>query len=270
MSRRSVTQKNQFEEVGEEYTEVIDLVPVPVKSDSRAVPFVWNKDHMRFRRMTEGCSPPNETHYILFILDTSGSIGTINFKRMTSGIGNISQHFCKPTQVAVMTFSHELHLEFCFNCHDNTRDGRNQLGQNIKNIRYRGGSTYTGAAAKCACSQLLHESCGFPATTDSIDIVFITDGYSNDRKHRICDEVKCLHGKSRNTFAIGIGDNVNESELNCMVNTTVDNDPNIFSFKNFTEFENALNVAVFILNNPMGSANYTCANDGGCPTNKKK
>ena len=79
-------------------------------------------------------------------------------------------------------------------------------------------------------------------------ILFIVTGaHSNDPKHRICNEVKCLHEKSRNTFAIGIG-NINQTELNCMANTTVDNYFNIFNFRSFTEFENALADAILIIN----------------------
>ena len=249
MHRRSVIKKEYSEEVAEKHTEIIDAVPVSAKFDLKAVPFLWKEDHMRFQRMAGSCISSSSTHYTLFILDTSAFLRHEDFRRMTNAIGNISHYFCRPTHVAVMTFSDRLHLELCFNCHDSTTNDRYQLSQNIKNIPYRGGSTstYIGAAAKCACSQMLHESCGFPATTNSIDIVFVTGAHSNDPKHRICNEVKCLHEKSTNTFAIGIG-NINQTELNCMANTTVDNYFNIFNFRSFVEFENALAEAIFIIN----------------------
>ncbi len=78
------------------------------------LPFVWSEHSSRFRRNVVTC----DTHYILFVLDTSGSIGSTNFGRMTSAISKLMALFCKPVQAVVMTFSHDFHLEFCFNCFD--------------------------------------------------------------------------------------------------------------------------------------------------------
>ena len=52
-------------------------------------------------------------------------------------------------------------LEFCFNCFDNTINGRSAAKQAISNAIYRGGLTHTGKAARCACSELLsYQKCG--------------------------------------------------------------------------------------------------------------
>lgn len=157
----------------------------------------------------------DDVQYILILLDTSGSIGTKNFSRITEAIGNITAFFCKPIQVAMMTFNQHFHLEFCFDCYENDRLGRNSLSRAIKNISHREGQTYTAAAARCACMEVLNETCGLPDDAECIDIIMITDGRSNDPFLQICEEVKCLHQRGMNTYVIATGDH-NNDEIECI------------------------------------------------------
>ena len=240
---------------------------VPKNSGMNPRPFVWENDHIRFRRMHKNqyCAP-TDVHYILFLLDTSGSIGRDTFNRMTKAIGDISHYFCKQVQVALMTFSHDIHLEFCFNCHDNDPQGRAKLNQTIQNIQYRGGMTHTAGAARCACSHVLQSRCGLPINAGCLDVVFITDGNSNDPSLQICDEVRCLHRHARNTFAMGIG-NTNPTEINCIAEAT-SNQFNIFGFRDFDEFERVLAQAIGLVN--LSNGNFECLTHGGTPNGKKK
>ena len=191
---------------------------------------------MRFRRQFTEQSQchPNGIQYILFLLDTSGSIGNSTFRRVTAAISELLKLFCKPIKVAVMTFNHEFNLEFCFNCHDNTCTGRAGTAQAICAIEYRGGSTHTAGATKCACDFLLSETCGVDTTANCISVVYITDGKSNDPTLKICKEISCLHNRfGVRTFAIGI-DNFNEDELKCIVTNS---DPtSIFRYSSFEDF----------------------------------
>ena len=127
---------------------------LPQDSGMKTLPFVWERDHIRFRRThkNSGCEA-TDVHYMLFLLDTSGSIGRRNFNKMTEAIASISHYFCKQIQVAFMTFDHNIHLEFCFNCHDNDPQGRARLNQTIQSIQYRGGLTHTARAASACSSQ---------------------------------------------------------------------------------------------------------------------
>ena len=145
-------------------------------------------------------------------------------------MGNIAVLFCNQVHVAVMTFNHAFHLEFCFNCYENDLAGRKNLSQAIKNITYREGHTYTAGAARCACMDLLQESCGLPQETECLGVVFITDGQSNDPFLQICEEVRCLHNRSLNTYAIGVG-NFNYDEIQCIQNST---EISIFQAKDYT------------------------------------
>ena len=43
------------------------------------------------------------------------------------------------------------------------------------------------------CEEILQPACGIDVYPDCLDVVFITDGKSNDPNLEICTEVKCLH-----------------------------------------------------------------------------
>ena len=65
------------------------------------------------------------------------------------------QWFCNPVSLAVMTFSHNFHREFCFNAFDNNCNGRQNTKSAMRNIGYRGGSTSTSEAVDCAFDEML-------------------------------------------------------------------------------------------------------------------
>lgn len=216
---------------------------LPKKADSSAPesnlnPHAFNmQEHGKRLRRQITASPP-QIEYILFLLDTSGSIGPNSFRRMKNALSKLVFLFCNPVQVAVMTFNQDYKLEFCFNCHDNDLYGRFGTSEAIKNIEYRNGWTHTGGAAKCACERILHPSCGVPTHADSINVVFVTDGNSNDPSREICKEVECLHDRlGVNTYAIGIN-NYDHNELKCITKSS--NLMNLFSFGDFDEFIDAL------------------------------
>ena len=174
---------------------------------------------------------------ILLILDTSGSIATSDFERMKRAMSNLIPHFCSKIQVAAITFSSTINLEFCFNCFDNTQVGRTDIQNAILAIPYRGGGTRTGAATRCAIHDILTSECGLHPGTNCVDVIYITDGRSGGQ-HDVCNEVRCLHNAPSlsdkiNVYAIGIG-NVNPTEIDCIAG---DNDDTIFSQRNFNTFE---------------------------------
>ena len=201
---------------------------------------------MRFRRQfslypTKDCYP-DDAHYILFLLDTSGSIRERNFKNITSTLSRLVELFCKPVKIAVMTFNHEFNLEFCFNCYDSDCSGRTSAAQAIENIVYRNGWTHTGGATKCACNVLLKESCGLDPAANCISVVYITDGLSNDPTLKVCNETKCLHNRfGVTTSAIGI-QNFDENELKCIAETS--DSTSIFRFGSFEDFVRVITDAV--------------------------
>ena len=83
---------------------------------------------------------------------------------------------------------------------------------------------------------MLTQTCGLPVASDCIDVVFITDGRSNDPNLNVCDEIACLHNRyGVTTYAIGIA-NAYDPELQCISNADPDSF-HLFNFLDFDEFE---------------------------------
>ena len=195
--------------------------PLPVKP----IPFDIMQHSARYRRENGGVNCyPDGTRYVLFLLDTSGSIGEHNFNIMTSSLSTLVHYFCRRIKIAAMTFSHEHFIEFCFDCFDNDCRGRDNTRDAMNAIRYRGGRTHTGQATQCACDVMLSPECGFPNVTElsetiCLDVIYITDGHSS-RPQNVCEKVQCLYdleelGVELTVYAFGV-DNYNITELRCI------------------------------------------------------
>jgi uncharacterized protein with von Willebrand factor type A (vWA) domain len=172
---------------------------------SKPIPFDWFEHGSRFRQRCQAqCD--NRVQNVLFVLDTSGSIGSDQFDKVKIAVANLTTLFCKQVQFALITFGSTVNLEFCFNCFQNTYSGRRKAKSAIESAPYRGGWTRTGGTARCICEDLIHSSCGIDPTLSPacLDVVFITDGKSNDPNLDVCQEVRCLHNRyGVNTYAIG-------------------------------------------------------------------
>ena len=215
-------------------------------SEESPLPFDWEKHHHRFRRQNRQCDNSRVQH-ILFVLDTSSSVGAGVFQSVTAALSKLPRFFCPQIEIAVMSFNHLFHAEFCFDCFGNTGGDRLAASQKIKDIQYTRGTpyqgyffTHTAGATQCVCNVLLTPTCGLPATASCITVVYLTDGKSNDPPYNpVCTRVQCLHNDNRvETFAIGVG-NYAVNELNCIADST--SSSSVFRFQNFNEFVNALN-----------------------------
>ena len=226
----------------------------------------------RYRRQTN-C----EYQHILFVLDTSGSIGQEDFDRVTSLLGQLTTLFCKKLKIAVMTFDHEYFVEFCFDEYDNTDLGRKNAGTAISSIPYiRPGPgsgtryTHTAGAAQCVCEYMLTPTCDFddPAA-DCINVIFITDGQANDPTLNVCTEIDCLHNRRGvDTFAIGIG-NRNELKLECMRENDLRLDEyHLFNFETFDELEKQFKLIIRRLSN-VTNTDYMCPDTATDPAGRK-
>ena len=157
----------------------------------------------------------------------------------------------------MVTFSTNINLEFCFDCFENTYSGREQAQKAISKAKYHAMWTNTGATTKCICEQLLSTTCGISSAPKCLDVVYITDGKSNDYKHKVCNEVKCLHRKSGiNTYAIGIR-GANQAELNCITHSS--NMFSAFNYNSFDAFEKSIDKVIQRLATAIGNGHhYSC------------
>ena len=223
--------------------------------DETAIPFVWEEHGHRFRRTT--CS--DSTKYVLFVLDKSGSVQEINFEKMKTAIRELIPLFCDSIRTAVITFDHEYFLEYCFDCFGDQLADRGNAQMAVMDIPYGdGGHTHTGGAATCACYDVLNSECGLPVDTRCIDVIFITDGLSNDPTRDICQEIDCV--KSRpgvTTHAIGIGQGDRRSELDCISSNVA----NAFNFNDLDEFLEKIREVKAMIYKGANSGNLDgCAN----------
>ena len=249
-------------EMNNDYTEEppMPVIPIPEPEPLKEKPIPFNIDLHGHRYRRSHC----DQEYVLFILDTSGSIGKTHFCRVNCFLGDLVQWFCNPISVATMTFSHTFHRELCFNTFRNGCDGRNSAKSVIKNIGYRGGSTHTGEAFNCAfLEMLINPICGFPLSWDCLNIVFITDGMSNGPLNA-CNVVNDFRREYGNVkiYSIGIG-RVNETELRCLASDP--DEDHLLQYPNFATFFEAMNDLYEDLqsNSPQGGGTFACTNIHG-------
>ena len=258
--KRSLEEEEEVTFIRPSEQQILDSsVPVePFDIDAR-----MNAIHERRRRQT--CSNGDIRH-VLFIVDTSGSIGPSVFNKVRDLLASISEKLCDRLRVAMMTYSDDINLEFCFNCHTDRRDIFNA----IKRVQYRGGLTHTTDATKCACDTLLTPACGLPdgRTTSNIDIVYLTDGGHNGPcRSNLAKEVQCLHNQRNiNTYAIAVGRRALAS-VQALENPHDRSDSHVFNVDDLDDLQEVFNQILQILSikGPDGNPIFTCvSHDGAC------
>ena len=225
-----------------------------VEDNTEAEPFDFD-GHLsaitthRLKRQT-----PAKKRYILFILDSSGSVRVNNFNATKNVLSDILPLFCGNTLFAVMSYGAKLERNICFNCNQgNTFTERAQFGAALRSIVYhRGRYTRSGDAIRCACDYMLSPTCGYESGADAItDVIFLTDGHSN-RGEDVCFATTCIPDDV-NVISIGIGNNLDYDELKCIEG---DNKPgsHIFDVQDFDGLV-ALKDSVFdYLSDPSNNA----------------
>lgn len=150
---------------------------------------------------------PND---LVFILDGSWSVGPENFELLKKWVVNITSNFDigpKFTQVGVVQYSDYPVLEIPLGRHESIED----LIRRMQDIDYLGGNTRTGNAIQFAIENLFARSLR-PLTKIAI---VLTDGKSQDDVKDIAEEAR----KNKITlFAIGVGSEIEESELRAIAN----------------------------------------------------
>jgi collagen type VI alpha len=147
---------------------------------------------------------------ILFILDSSGSIGIDNYTMMLNFVVNLTKNFnIGPSgiQFATIIYGDDAHEVFDFN----TFSTHEELEKGITNITYIQGWTFTDKALLMAREQLFTAAKGSRPGVPKITIVF-TDGQSND-KDETAKQADLLKSSGVLVMSIGIGFDVDQQEL---------------------------------------------------------
>ncbi|CAB1338515.1 unnamed protein product, partial [Coregonus sp. 'balchen'] len=150
---------------------------------------------------------------LVFILDGSWSVADVNFEIVKRWLVNITTSFNigqKFTQIGVVQYSDDPIINIPLGKHLHIKD----LIRAMESIDYMGGNTRTGTAIQFASDKLFNLSERGPKGIARIAVV-LTDGKSQD-------EVKAAADAARRRgiimFAIGVGSETEEAELNAIGN----------------------------------------------------
>ncbi|VDI06518.1 collagen, type VI, alpha [Mytilus galloprovincialis] len=189
---------------------------------------------------------------VVFLLDSSGSVGATNFKKMLQFMQGVVSKFSvglNNIQVGVDTFQSTVKSEFKLNQFLD----KNDLITAIGNIVYKTGGTKTGSAIKFMTTYSFSTTAGHRTGVPKIGIV-ITDGKSNDQANTLAESKKA-RASGIQLIAIGVGDGINTIELEGIANKP--KTEYVYNVKNF----DVLN----ILQSSLSAR--TCKVDGGWSNN---
>ena len=155
---------------------------------------------------------------IVFVLDSSGSIGSSNFETVRTFVLDFVEGLTigpNDNQVGVIVFSSSASVVFKLN----TYSSKNGVLNAISNIAYTSGGTATHIALQLLISQGFTTGGGARLSDGGVSrlAVVLTDGVSNSANLTIT-AASTVHSfkPSINVYAIGVGSNLNQDELNAI------------------------------------------------------
>ncbi|WAR02588.1 COLA1-like protein [Mya arenaria] len=153
----------------------------------------------------------NKPADVVFLLDTSNSIWGPDFTRQLAFVNNVISMFkiaSNVTRVGITTFSSQVHREFYLNSYFS----KDSMRSRVSSIRQTHGyHTNTGLAIWHMRHRMFSPRRGSRPDVAKIGIV-LTDGQSSSIGKTLM-EAKRTKRKKITMFAIGIGSNINEREL---------------------------------------------------------
>lgn len=149
---------------------------------------------------------------LIFILDSSGSVGYNNFQLVKAFTYNITNSFdVDPDHihVGVITYATSINIQFYLN----TYKTKSEVLQAISNLSYSAGATYTHAALDTARTVMFTESRGARPASQGVPriVVVVTDGASTSRSSTLTSAA-AIHSAGIVAYSVGIA-NALEAEL---------------------------------------------------------
>lgn len=173
----------------------------------------------------------SDTRYFVFVLDGSGSIDEEEFNQKKKFLATIARSLCGHIKVAMITYSTEINLEFCFDCYTD----RDDLAEAIERAPYLNRGTRTHQAMKCIYERLLGPSLCDVSGIPQLDVITITDGRHNGQCSVLLDDVVAAFGppnpSNTKLYALGYG-NVDPNGVQQLV---LQSDPNHIFFSEANE-----------------------------------
>ena len=180
---------------------------------------------------------PSATRNVIFVVDSSASIGSSNYRRILNVLGEFASLLCGEVALGMVTYATVIDLEFCPTCLRSLDEAtyHTNIVNKIKSARYHAGSTKTGETVKCLSEKLL-PSPDCVIKTKPIQLVFLVDGPS-DGCIKASDAIASLEARypTLETYAIGMG-NILSSGISDLLSTNF-NPNNIFNVNDIDELE---------------------------------
>ncbi|XP_069108623.1 LOW QUALITY PROTEIN: cartilage matrix protein-like [Argopecten irradians] len=155
-----------------------------------------------------GCTAPMVD--IVFILDSSGSVGETDFRKLLNFVSDFAQYAIvgpNNIQMSVLTFASDVTANFELNTYDRS----DSIINAVLNIPYEDGGTHTEKALQMALYHSFTRQTGDRPNAKNV-LVIVTDGYSYD--HQATQyAADMLHLYQIETIAVGVGEGVDDSEL---------------------------------------------------------
>ena len=158
------------------------------------------------------CAIPCQSYPdIVFVIDSSGSIGASHFQQALSFTADLVSEFRIGkdfTRIGVITYNSEVITSEQIEL--NRFYDASELSAAIRGIQYTGGSTQTGGAIQYATDTMFNTNNGARNDGRSKVGIVLTDGQSHDDVIRPSN---AAHNASINLIAIGISNGIDENEL---------------------------------------------------------
>ena len=152
----------------------------------------------------------------MFVLDSSGSIGTTNFQKIRNFVNTVISDLDigpRRTQVGVIVFSSGASVSF----HLNTFSSRETLTSAVNRIPYLSSGTNTAAALYTLINQGFEGARPIAQGVPRVAMV-VTDGMSNEPAETVAAANALRKMPSITTYAIGIG-SADVTELRTIAST---------------------------------------------------
>ncbi|XP_070174921.1 cartilage matrix protein-like isoform X2 [Littorina saxatilis] len=166
---------------------------------------------------------------VMFLLDSSGSVGELNFNKTLQLVRDVVSHFSigsNAMKVGVDTFATGFRQEILLR----SSSSASSFARNVNKIKYDGGSTYTGLGLTGMTTVSFSTEAGHRTGVPKVGIV-VTDGQSSSSSNTVAAAKKA---KSAGIYllVVGVGSSVTTSELNSIA--TYPYSQNVFNAKSYT------------------------------------
>ncbi|XP_052771155.1 sushi, von Willebrand factor type A, EGF and pentraxin domain-containing protein 1-like [Mya arenaria] len=146
---------------------------------------------------------------LLFVIDSSGSVGIEGFNNTKEFLINLIREFpADRTRVGLMFFADTANIVFNLNEYVTNSQG---MIDAIKNVTYEGGATKTYDGLQLARETMFTAANGMRDNASRI-LILLSDGQSDDVNRTIA-QAEMLKNTSVTIYTVGVGDYANELEL---------------------------------------------------------